>query len=60
MMTVNEVAEYLSVSESHIGNLIDTGDLESINVASPGANPSALPHPRESLAAFERKRRETR
>ena len=52
VFTITEVARRLGVSDMHVGNLIDGGDLEAINVAGRGPR-KAWRIPREALERFQ-------
>jgi excisionase family DNA binding protein len=52
-MTVQMVADYLSVSEKHIRNLIESGLLEAKDVSTPGATKSAFRIDREEVHRYD-------
>jgi hypothetical protein len=56
LMKISQVAAYLAVSADQVSEYRDTGDLEFINVATPGSRRPAWRITRSSLAAFEKNR----
>ena len=58
-MTLNDVAQYLAISVDQVSKLRDGGELEFLDISSPGAARPAWRIARASVAALEASRQTT-